>query len=512
MMDAIATLPRTRIGVNGRQLTGEQALALHHLSVRQRFSLPAFCEIEFVESYDVDALVELFRPGATLSVEVGDEIEERLFTGEVTGIDVEHGVDNSVSLRVRAQDLLHRLQKRWPVRVHVDFSLSGLAQELVADIGLTVQDADASTIWYQRVQHGLSDLDLLRELSERCGQYFCAQGERLRFYSLDGAGAAVSTLTYGDTLLQSRVSLRTDSATRSVDAVGWDPWKTEAYSGQAGEGRAARAPEAKLAPERVGGSGHRALRGLAMQSDDQADALAQAELDRSLAEEVTFWGIAEGDPGLIPGARVRVDGLPGSLAGEFVLTAVNHSIDYRRGFTTEMTTAVPQRAVAQQRGASLAYGEVSQVDDPEGLGRIKVMLPCFEEIEIGWLELLLPAAGPDKGLIALPDVGDKVLLIMTESDPAQSIVLGGLYGSESPPDSGVEDGAVRRYNFMTPGGQRVTLDDDRNAVTLATVDGSLLELAEAGLMIHAHADMTLEAPGKTIRIRGASIAFEDAVR
>ena len=180
--------------------------------------------------------MELFRPGATLSVEVGDEIEERLFSGEVTGIDVEHAGDNGVSLRVSAQDLLHRLHKRWPVRAHVDFSLSGLAQELVADIGLRVEDADASTIWHQRVQHGLSDLDLLREISERCGQYFCTQGDSLHFFSLDGTSTAVRALTYGDNLLQSRVRLRTDPATRSVDNVGWDPWTTEAYSGQAGEG------------------------------------------------------------------------------------------------------------------------------------------------------------------------------------------------------------------------------------------------------------------------------------
>ena len=56
MMDAIATLPRTRIEVNGRQLAAEQALALRHLSVRQRSSQPACCEIEFVESYGVDTL------------------------------------------------------------------------------------------------------------------------------------------------------------------------------------------------------------------------------------------------------------------------------------------------------------------------------------------------------------------------------------------------------------------------------------------------------------------------
>lgn len=507
-MDAIATLPQTRIEVNGRQLAGEYALALRRLCVQQLSSQPASCEIDFVERYDIDGLVALFSPGASLSVALGDSPCGAIFAGEVTGIDVEHGPDNSVCTHVRAHDALHRLQKRRPVRAHVDFSLAGLARELVADLGLAVEEADSATIWHQRVQHALSDLELLRDISERCGQYFTVRGDVLHFYTLAGNGPA-RTLVYGDTLLQSRIRLRTDPATRSVDVVGWDPWKTQRREGRVDAGRSAREPDDLLAPDAVGGSGHRAMRGMVIQSDDQGGSLAQAELDRCLAAEVSLWGVAEGDSGLCPGSRVEVEGLPSPLAGEFVLTGVNHTLDFRRGFTSEITSKVPERVAPRQQGASVAYGEVTQVDDPEGLGRIKVSLPTCDDIETGWLEVLLPAAGRNKGLIALPDAGDSVLVLMPEADPAQGIVLGGLYGVEPPPDSGVEDGAIRRYTFVTPGGQRLSLDDDRNAVRIDTADGSHLELADEGLQIHAHADMMIAAPGRTITIRGASIQFED---
>jgi phage baseplate assembly protein gpV/phage protein D len=507
-MDAIATLPEIRIEVNGRQLAGEYALALRRLCVRQLTSQPACCEIDFVERYDADALVTLFRPGASLSVTVGDSPDGALFTGEVTGIDFEHGPDNSVCTHVRAHDALHRLQKHRPVRAHVDFSLAGLARELVADLGLAVEDADSATIWHHRVQHALSDLELLREISERCGQYFTVCGDVLHFFTLAGSGPA-RTLAYGDTLLQSRICLRTDPATRSVDVVGWDPWKMERHEMTVDAGRSAREPDDLLAPNAVGGSGHHAMRGMVIQSDDQGGCLAQAELDRSLAAEVSLWGVAEGAPGLRPGSCVEVEGLPSPLAGEFVLTCVIHTIDFRRGFTSEITTKVPERVAPRQQGASVAYGEVTQVDDPEGLGRIKVSLPTCDDIETGWLEVLLPAAGRNKGLIALPDTGDSVLLLMPEADPAQGIVLGGLYGVEPPPDSGVENGAIRRYTFVTPGGQRLSFDDDRNAVRIDTADGSHLELADEGLQIHSHADMSIAAPGRTITIRGASIQFED---
>jgi len=509
-MDAIAILPQTRIEVNGCQLAGEYALALRSLCVRQLSSRPACCELEFVERYDAEDLVVLFRPGSMLSVGIGDSRDGMVFNGEVTGIDVEHGPDNGVCTRVRAHDTLHRLEQRHPVRSHVDFTLAGLAGELVADLGLAVEEADAVTVWQHRIQYALSDLDLMREISERCGQYFSVRGDVLHFYTLAGTSGPARTLIHGDTLLQSRINLRSDPATRSVDAVGWDPWKMQRHQGQVDAGRSARAPENLLAPDAVGGSGHRTLRGGVMQSDDQGNALAQAELDRCLATEISLWGVAEGDSALHPGLRVAVEGLPEPLAGDFVLTGVNHTIDFRCGFTSEITTRVPERVAPRPQGASVVYGEVTQIEDPEDLGRVKVSLPTCDDIETGWLEVLLPAAGRNKGLIALPDAGDSVLVLLPEADPAQGIVLGGLYGVESPPDSGVGDGAIRRYTFLTPGGQRLSFDDDRNALRIDTADGSHLELAEAGLQIHAHADMTLEAPGRTITIRGASIQFEDA--
>jgi hypothetical protein len=92
-------------------------------------------------------------------------------------------------------------------------------------------------------------------------------------------------------------------------------------------------------------------------------------------------------------------------------------------------------------------------------------------------------------------------------DPAQAIVLGGLYGMERPPDSGVEGGAVRRYTFVTPGGQRLRLDDG-GIVRLENSAGSFLELGPDRLWLHANTPLEMEAPGQAIVIRGRSIDFQ----
>src|SRR5690606_31486256 len=134
-------------------------------------------------------------------------------------------------------------------------------------------------------------------------------------------------------------------------------------------------------------------------------------------------------------------------------------------------------------------------------------------------------AGAGKGITSLPDIGDQVLLILPRDDPAQGVVLGGLYGSDGPPDAGVRDGRVHCYTLVLPGGQRLLLDGKRRIARLengggndlelapgrarlSSSTGSFAELTEERVRIHANAVLALEAPGKTVIVRGARIDFE----
>src|SRR5215211_7677204 len=120
----------------------------------------------------------------------------------------------------------------------------------------------------------------------------------------------------------------------------------------------------------------------------------------------------------------------------------------------------------------MTVGEVTRVDDPDGLGRVQVALPTFGDVDAGWMPVLGVGAGKNKGLVALPDVGDQVLILLAHGDPARGVVAGGLYGVLGPPDAGVEAGAVQRYALLTPGGQKVQLDDGMRSVRLEDSSGS----------------------------------------
>jgi uncharacterized protein involved in type VI secretion and phage assembly len=148
------------------------------------------------------------------------------------------------------------------------------------------------------------------------------------------------------------------------------------------------------------------------------------------------------------------------------------------------------------------------VDDPDNLGRIRVSLPTYENVETDWMEVLSAGAGAGKGLVMVPDVGDQVLVLFTHGDPSEGIVLGGVYGVKQLPDSVISGGKVRQFTLLTPGGQRLRLDDEHGIIRFGNSSNSFLEMSPNQVTVHAAVDMVLTAPGKNVTIRGKNIDFE----
>ncbi len=506
-MNHVIALPQVTITAGGVPLPGEEIRALGEVRVQQQLSLPTLCELIFFDPPGPLEVADALVPGTSLRVAAGEQ-HEALFEGEVTVVEHVYGPSGERQICVRSYDLLHRLRKRQSVRAHVQMTLRDLARELVADLGLTVQASEPGLLWQRLIQHRQSDLELLLEGADLCGLYFALWDNALHLLTLEGIGQPL-TLTLGESLLEARVEVSGEPACRLVTATGWNPLRVETYQGRVSSARVGRDVAAEVAPDHVGGSGQRDLLDETTADSRHAEALAQAELDRRAAYEVTLWGMAEGDPRLRPGTPVQVEGIDNALAGRYVLTWVSHTIDSRKGFISELSTSPPP---PRQRTKSTvaALGDVTRVDDPEDLGRIRVSLPTYGDVETEWMHVLSPGAGADKGLVALPDVGDSVLLLLSHEDPGQGVVLGGLYGMQGAPDSGVEGNAVRRYTLRTRGGHYVRLDDARRTIRIEDSRGSYVELSPQRVRVHADVDLELEAPGKSVRIRGQKIDFERA--
>lgn len=504
-MNPLLGLPEVVIEADGAALATEDLQALSEVRVQQRLSLPTLCELSFLATAGACAGVAQLMPGATLRVLIAGQ-PEPLFVGQVTAVEHGYTPDHGREFRIRGYDMLHQLRKRQSVRAHVQVTTRDLARELVADLGLTVQAAEAGPLWPQLVQHRQSDFELLQESAEKCGLYLTVRGTVLHLLTLQGSGATVP-LALGETLLEARIEVNADTPYRSVSAAGWDSSRMQTHKGQAAQARVGRTVAATLTPARVGGSGKRELVDESSLNEEHATSLAQAELDARTAREVTLWGVAEGDTRLRPGTPVDVTGVAEALTGRYVLTAITHTINAQQGYLSELSS-LPPPPRTRLRSSVGAPGIVTQIDDPEKLGRVRVSLPTYGDVETDWIPLLSAGAGANKGLMIFPDKGDQVLVLLAHEDPGQGVVLGNLYTTEKPPDVGIEGGSVRRYTLLTPGKQRVQLDDGQKTIRLENSDGSYCELAPHKVRLHAATELEIEAPGQRVVIRGKNIDFE----
>src|SRR5579859_5053795 len=409
MAPKLSAFPEVTLEANGIPLPPALLQSLSRVYVAQRLSQPSQCELTFSEAAQTLSIDMQLAPGTDLRVTAGG-ITNVLFSGQVTSVEYVYGPSNQRDIRIRAYDKLHSLRKRQNIRTFAQVTLASLARELTADLSITVDAVEAGPIYQWLIQHRQSDWDMLRELAERCGLYLTLREDTLHLLTLEGVGDAVD-LTLGESLLEARIEANGDSACRMVSAEGWYPMRAERCEGVATMARSGRRVSAEVPPDRLGGNVQRTLVDQSAQDDSQARAIAQAELDRRTAREVTLWGMVNGDPALRPGTPIEVRGVAPTVAGRYLLTEVIHVIDAAIGFQSEISTVVP---LLQERpqGTTATLGVVSQINDPDGLGRVRVRLSTYNDIETDWMGVLTPGAGSGKGLIALPDVGDQVLVLL----------------------------------------------------------------------------------------------------
>jgi uncharacterized protein involved in type VI secretion and phage assembly len=164
-------------------------------------------------------------------------------------------------------------------------------------------------------------------------------------------------------------------------------------------------------------------------------------------------------------------------------------------------------------------GLVVSLNDPETRNRVQVKLPAFSDVaqqdSTLWARVVAPFAGDDRGLFALPDVGDEVFVVFVQGDARQAVILGGLWNGASAPPADITSG-VNRYKRIkskngivitlddqqgqetlkleTPGGQAFTLKDGPGSVTIEDSSGNSIKLESAGITVTAAAKVKVNAP------------------
>lgn len=500
-MRQVEGLPELIVSVGrGRQSPAELA-AIASVQVTSALAHPSQCVITWrIDSAGTS--IEIV-PGDALRVEVGGH-REPLFAGEVTVVEHSYGADRSREFRVRAYDALHRLRKRQFTRLHEPQTIEALARVLSEGTGLAVAGGGASL--GPVYQCARSDLDVLVEASARVGLYPVVAGTSLQLIRLSGEGDPLD-LELGSNLHSVDVEVSQEPSFRSADATGWFPDTATEVTSSASASPAGADVLADPAPQSVGGGGALLRQNDPLASIDEAAALAQAELDVRAAGEVTVSLVSDGEPRIRAGRRIRIVGVASQFEGGYTACSVVHTID-GRGFETAVSTSPP--TAPPTRHADVAtLGVVTDDVDPQGRGRMKVDLPAFAGIASGWAPVVVAAAGAAKGAVFLPSPGDTVLMLLIAADPANAIIIGGLYGTEPVPGDGDQGTPGERFVMRTRDGQQLTFNGAEHTVGITDGRGSSVELGPDLVRLTAATDLVIEAPGRAMRFRAQTVDFEE---
>lgn len=152
-----------------------------------------------------------------------------------------------------------------------------------------------------------------------------------------------------------------------------------------------------------------------------------------------------------------------------------------------MFAAMPREAAHEAGGyvKGVAIAIVTDNNDPEGLGRVRVSFPWYEsDNKSYWARIAVPMAGKQQGTYFLPEKGQEVLVAFEREDVRFPFVIGALWnGKEATPITNADGKNDQRLIRSRKGHQLLFDDGARGLVELKLNDGKKLAIDDDGIRL-----------------------------
>jgi len=445
---------------------------------------------------------------------------EKLITGEVTAVEPEFREDGVPALTIQGYDRSHRLHRGRHTRSFVQMMDSDIAQKIAQEEGLKAQVDPTRQVHEYVFQNNESNMGFLYARAVRIGYELYVRDRTLHFCRPgDDDGP---TLEWGVDLRSFRPRLTTAQQESEVVVRGWDPSEKREIVGRVTEGKGSpeigeRRSGSQVASQAFQKDGKLLVVNRPVGNQREAEGLAQAIFDELASSFVKARGVASGNPQLRAGKVVTVDAVGDRFSGRYHLTATTHSYRAEDYATIFHVTGKHPRTLCQfldgQEAGELGavVGIVTNNDDPEGMGRVKVRYPWLaEDEESAWARVVSFMAGRDRGALFLPEVNDEVLLAFDHGNVHCPYVLGALWnGEDKPPESNraVLDGSgqVVQRIIKSRAGHTILLDDTGGGGGITIVDRAgnqiVIDSGSNAMTIAVQGNLDINARGR-VTIKG----------
>lgn len=174
------------------------------------------------------------------------------------------------------------------------------------------------------------------------------------------------------------------------------------------------------------------------------------------------------------------------------------------------------REAQASRVAGVVIGIVTNNQDPDGLGRVKVKFPWLSDAdESGWARVAAPMAGKGRGIYFLPEVDDEVLVAFEHGDVRFPYVVGSLWNGKDAPPAKNDDGKNNIRVIQSRSGHVIRLTDEDGQEKIEIVDKSgknslVLDTAQNTLTLTTDKDIVLSAAQGTIKLDAQKVEIKSS--
>lgn len=157
-------------------------------------------------------------------------------------------------------------------------------------------------------------------------------------------------------------------------------------------------------------------------------------------------------------------------------------------------------------------GLVTDVDDPDSMGRLKARVPeVLHDGETAWAMPCVPYAGKDHGLVLLPEVHDGVWIEFEAGDPSRP-VWSGCWWSR---DEGLPASASTTVRVLaTTKGHKVVMDEDGDEITVTHPGGAEVKLTSSQVSLKlggseitmTSSDLTLKSGSGEVKLSASGVS------
>lgn len=538
-----------------------------HISVEESLHLPGMFTLVFRNSkapgqdetqfWEHESLFQIggsitvgFKSGTTESQEFEDEKEGQVIEGEITALETHFTSGAQAPIIVRGYDVSHRLHRGRHNRSFQNMTDSDVVQKLADEVGIPIGTLSSSGSPHDYIfQKNQTNMAFMRERAARNGFELFVQDGKLHFREPNIDDELELQWLRHITDLQVRVS--SAEQVNSVEVRGWDYQQkrsivvTKSSDQVKTETDQGSGPKTSTAFQGKPTDPTFIVVDQPMFTAQEAEKMAQSLFNELVGEFVHADGKAEGNPDIRPGKAVKLKDM-GNYSGKYYVTEARH-IYSERTYTTEFSVrglrggdlfAAIAPPTPAKTGQAMLVGIVTDNNDPEGWGRVRVKCPTLtEDHESNWARVVGIGAGNERGFDCLPEIDDEVLVAFEHGDIHRPYVIGGVWnGSDAPPAAvadSVSGGQVRLRTFKTrtghtlqfieedQGGSKagvhvktvygheIYLNDSDQVIEVKTNGGHCFTLDDqsSSIELKSTQTMTLEAP-QTITLKVGSSTIE----